>query len=101
MTWLTWNPHFLYLVSRNEVPFQQSNILPLYPVLLICKFFFSSGRICHRMTPIFHTTAGVIGGLTVNTLRKAVNASAALYRFARPPACDSSGKVLQESAFTQ
>jgi hypothetical protein len=49
------------------------------------------------MTPVFHTMAGVIEGLTVNTLRKAVNAPAALNRFARPPACDSSGKVLQES----
>ena len=53
------------------------------------------------MTPIFHTRAGVISGLTVNTLRKAVNTSAALQWFARPPACDSSGKVLQKSAFTQ
>jgi hypothetical protein len=31
----TWNPHFLYLVSRNEVPFQQGNILPLSPRLFI------------------------------------------------------------------
>jgi hypothetical protein len=93
----TWNPHFLYLVTGKEVPFQQSNILPLSPSLFILEFVFFSGRIGHRMTPVFHTMAGVIKGLTVNTLRKAVNASAVLNRFARPTAYDPSGKVLQES----
>jgi tRNA(Leu) C34 or U34 (ribose-2'-O)-methylase TrmL len=49
------------------------------------------------MTPVFHARAGVIKGFTVNTLRKAVNTSAALHRLARPSAYDSSGKVLQKS----